>query len=73
MKITIRGLHNGTYKVRFFGTWSGEFLEGQQAKCRTGEITITVPQWAQAGDSDTTPPDRDIAFLLKAVADADRG
>jgi len=63
-KITIRGLSDGAYEVRFYRTWTGEFLPNQTAECRTGEITITVPQWARAVDSDTRHADHDVAFLI---------
>lgn len=74
-KITIRGLGDGMYEVRFYRTWTGEFLASPTAECRTGEITITVPHWKQ--DDNAEPPveyaDHDIAFLLTPAVSAGHG
>ncbi len=73
-KITIRALSDGAYEVRFYRTWTGEFLNSPTTECRTGEITTNVPQWKQ--DDNAKPPveyaDHDIAFLPAPVVPAGR-
>jgi len=68
--LTIRGLTDGTYNVRFYRTWIGEFLDSRTAECRMGEMTITVPQWKTKGGNPRYS-DHDIAFLFTRTSSND--
>ena len=74
-KITIRALSDGTYEVRFYRTWTGEFLAQPDGRMPNGRNHHHVPQWKQ--DDNAKPPveyaDHDIAFLPAPVVPAGRG
>ncbi len=62
-RVTISGLADGTYHIRFYRTWIGEFLKNQTTECRDGTMTIAVPTWKTKG-SNPIYSNHDIAFLL---------
>lgn len=60
--LTIVGLEDGAYDVRFFRTWQGTFLKGETAECRKRKLTIRVPVWKVWGNLKYS--DNDIAFRI---------
>ena len=69
-RLTISGLEEGTYHVRFYRTWIGEFLKGQTAECRGGKMTVAVPTWKTKGGNPIYS-NHDIAFLLTRMSPND--
>lgn len=62
-EVTLSGLADGPYDIRFYRTWIGEYLKKQTAESRNGKMTMTVPTW-YTRRGNPIYSDRDIAFRM---------
>jgi hypothetical protein len=46
---TISGLKDGAYEVRLYRTWRGRYLEPQTVECRSGKLSVTIPELTTTG------------------------
>ena len=54
--LTIGGLADGSFAVRWFDTWAGTIVKTESATSAAGKLSVTVP--------DLSPVHRDIAFKI---------
>jgi len=47
-KIFVKGLENSEYEVLWFDAWKGEYLPGEKAVSKNGELVLTVPKLTEA-------------------------
>ena len=41
---TLSGLPDGEYRVQLYRTWRGSYLREQTVECRSGKMTVTIPE-----------------------------
>ena len=64
--ITLSSIKNGTYKLRIFHTWRGQFIEEKEFICTEGSVTFGVPYMRITG-SHANYIGQDIAFILELM------
>jgi hypothetical protein len=65
-KVTVTGIKNGKYKLRFYHTWRGMFLQEEDVVVTDGTISFGPPYMRIRG-SQANYIGQDMAFILEYI------
>jgi len=47
---TISGLKDGSYEVRIYHAWRGQYLDAVMAQCKDGQLIVKIPELTRTQD-----------------------